>query len=64
MTAQRPVILVFVRHYLPGFRCGPIRSVANLVSQLGERLDFRIVTLDRDVGESEPYNDLATDGAW
>jgi glycosyltransferase involved in cell wall biosynthesis len=64
MTAPRPVILIFVRHYLPGFRCGPIRSVANLVAELGDRFDFRIVTLDRDAGETAPYADLVTDGAW
>ncbi|MFN6951463.1 MAG: glycosyltransferase family 4 protein [Albidovulum sp.] len=63
-ASPRPVILVFVRHYLPGYRCGPIRSVANLVAELGTAFDFRIVTLDRDAGEAQPYPDIATDLSW
>jgi glycosyltransferase involved in cell wall biosynthesis len=58
----RPIILTFLRHYLPGFRAGgPIRSIANLVEAIGEEFEFRIVTLDRDLGDSDPYSHVAPD---
>jgi glycosyltransferase involved in cell wall biosynthesis len=69
MTGQeihraKPVILVFIRHYLPGFRSGgPVRSVSNLVQALAEEYDFRIVSLNRDHGERAPYSDV-TPGQW
>jgi glycosyltransferase involved in cell wall biosynthesis len=54
------VILTFVRHYLPGFRAGgPIRSIANLVEALGDEFEFRVLTLDRDFGDREPYPAVA-----
>jgi glycosyltransferase involved in cell wall biosynthesis len=60
----KPVILVFVRHYLPGFRSGgPVRSVSNLVKALEGEYEFRIVCLNRDHGESESYADIAQ-GQW
>ena len=60
----KPVILVFVRHYLPGFRSGgPVRSVSNLVRALEGEYDFRIVCLNRDLGEKKTYSDIAS-GHW
>ena len=60
---MKPVILVFVRYYLPGFRAGgPIRSIANLVERLGDEFEFRIVALDRDVGDSTPYPNVELNG--
>jgi glycosyltransferase involved in cell wall biosynthesis len=61
---RKPTVLVLVRHYLPGYKCGPIRSIANLVGALGAELDFRVVTLDRDVGDTAPYPDVRVDGSW
>lgn len=49
-------ILTFISAFLPGYRLGgPTQSVANLVERLGERFRFRIVTTDRDVGDTAPY---------
>jgi glycosyltransferase involved in cell wall biosynthesis len=60
----KPVILVFVRYYLPGFRSGgPVRSVSNLVRALDGEYDFRIVCLNRDHGETVPYAHV-TPGRW
>lgn len=61
---RKPIVLTFVRHYLPGYKCGPIRSVANMVQMLGDRFDFRIVTLDRDLGDESPYPAIEADGRW
>lgn len=55
-------ILAFNRHYLPGYKGGgPIRSLANMVDALGEELEFNVVTLDRDLGDSSPYSDISYD---
>lgn len=61
---DRPVVLIFTRHYLPGFRAGgPIRSIANLVERLGDEFEFRIVTSDRDMGDAAKYPRV-TGGEW
>jgi glycosyltransferase involved in cell wall biosynthesis len=53
---KKPVILVMAGYYLPGYRAGgPVRSIANLVEALGDEVDFRVVTSDRDLGEPTPY---------
>lgn len=56
MTRARPKVLVFNLFYLPGYRAGgPIRTLANMVERLGAEIDFRLVTLDRDLGDLGPY---------
>ena len=45
----RPQILCFVDYYLPGYKAGgPLRTIINMVSQLGGEFEFLIVTRDRD----------------
>jgi glycosyltransferase involved in cell wall biosynthesis len=49
-------VLALTAYYLPGFKAGgPVRSVANLVETLGDEVDFRIITADRDLGDVTPY---------
>jgi glycosyltransferase involved in cell wall biosynthesis len=61
---NRPVILCFVAYYLPGYRFGgPVRTIANVVDQLGDEFDIRIVTRDRDVLDINAYPDVSID-AW
>ncbi|WP_114521143.1 glycosyltransferase [Altererythrobacter sp. ZODW24] len=58
----RPIIMVFCRTYLPGYRAGgPVRTLSNLVEALGDEFDFRIVTLDRDFRAEEVYPDVEPD---
>ena len=58
---QKPIVLVFVRYYLPGHKSGgPVRSISNIVAALGEDFDFRIITLDRDVQDPRPYKSIIT----
>jgi glycosyltransferase involved in cell wall biosynthesis len=53
---RRPVVLTFVRYYLPGYKSGgPVRSISNLVETLGDEFDFRILTSDRDATDSFPF---------
>ena len=58
------VILVLVSMYLPGYKAGgPIQSVANMTEQLGEGFQIRIITSDRDLGDSQPYPTVEP-GEW
>lgn len=53
---QKPVVLAFVPYYLPAYKSGgPVRTIANMVEMLGDQLDFRIVTSDRDAREINPF---------
>lgn len=53
---KKLIILVFIRHYLPGFQSGgPVRSVSNMVSQLSAEMNFHIITSDRDYLGKSPY---------
>ncbi len=59
---MRPVILTFIHYCLPGYRAGgPTRTIANMVERLGDEFEFRIVTLDRDMGDDCPYPDVLPD---
>lgn len=56
MSQSRLVVLTFVDYYLPGNKAGgPIRALANLVTALRNEVSFRIVTRDRDLGDTAPY---------
>lgn len=62
--AHRLRVLVFIKFYLPGYRAGgPIRTIANMVERLGDDFDFRVVTLDRDLGDKTPYPGMGR-GVW
>lgn len=57
-------ILTFVDYYLPGYKGGgPMRTLSNAASHFEGELCFKIVTLDRDFGDSEPYPGVET-GIW
>jgi glycosyltransferase involved in cell wall biosynthesis len=60
----KPIVLVYIRHYLPGFRSGgPVRYLSNFVHALESEYDFRIVCLNRDHGDYDPYPNI-TPGKW
>jgi glycosyltransferase involved in cell wall biosynthesis len=49
-------VLTLADYFLPGFKAGgPIRSLANLIEQLGDEFRFRVITRDCDWGDSVPY---------
>lgn len=55
-------ILIFTGFYLPGFKGGgPIRTIANMLDQLGDEIQFSLYTNDRDLGESKPYSSIESD---
>lgn len=56
LLERSPTILALIGYYLPGFKSGgPLRSVENLVAALGEEFRFKIITTDRDIGDTMPY---------
>lgn len=60
-TEKKPVVLTFLRHYLPGFKYGgPVRTLSNMTHCLGDDFEFKVVTLNRDMLETEPYPDVET----
>ena len=55
----KPVVLVFVGNYLPGHKAGGIiRTVVNTVEHLGDEFTFKVITRDRDVGDTQPYANI------
>ena len=56
--------LIFTACYLPGYKGGgPIKTIKNLVERLGKEVSFRLVTSDRDLGDSSPYTGVKC-GVW
>lgn len=52
-------ILIVIGTYLPGYNAGgPVRSIKNLVDFLGKEFEFRILTMDRDLGDKKPYSGI------
>jgi glycosyltransferase involved in cell wall biosynthesis len=50
-------VLAFIDSYLPGEKGGgPIQSLESLVRGVGSEFIFTIVTRDRDLGDSRPYD--------
>jgi glycosyltransferase involved in cell wall biosynthesis len=55
-SAQRTRVLVLLDYFLPGEKAGgPVRTLAALLHHLGDRIEFRVVTRNRDLGDPTPY---------
>jgi glycosyltransferase involved in cell wall biosynthesis len=55
---------VLLERYLPGYKAGgPLRTVQNMVEQMGPPFRFRILTRDRDMGDASAYPGIVS-GAW
>ena len=58
MSAKK-TILILCDWFLPGYLAGgPIQSVATLTKQLGNDIDFKIITTDRDFKSNEAYKTI------
>lgn len=54
---NKPVVLMFSDYYIPGYKAGgPIRSIQSICDALNDEYDIYLVTRDRDLGNSKPYN--------
>lgn len=57
-------VLTFSGYYIPGYKGGgPIKTIKNLFDQTGSSVSYRLITSDRDLGDSMPYSSV-TCGAW
>lgn len=64
MITNRPIILTLSDYYLPGYRAGgPIRTLAGIPEYLVAEFLFKVITRDRDLGETEAYPQVMLD-AW
>ncbi|SFU95574.1 glycosyltransferase [Halomonas korlensis] len=64
MSERKLRILTFTGCYLPGYKGGgPIKTIKNLFDQAGDEITFKLITSDRDLGDSSPYTSV-TCGAW
>lgn len=58
----KPSVLAFIDWYKPFFKAGgPVRSLVNLVDHLHDRVDFHVVTGDREYTEHASPADLVRD---
>lgn len=58
MSAKK-TILILCDWFLPGYLAGgPIQSIATLTQQLGNDIDFKIITTDRDFKSNRPYDNV------
>lgn len=57
-------ILVFSPFYLPGYKGGgPIKSIKNLFNQTSDKVTYKLITSDRDLGDLSAYADVNC-GTW
>jgi glycosyltransferase involved in cell wall biosynthesis len=61
---NKPVVLIFSEWFYPGYKAGvPVESLLNMISNLKDDFDFRVITTNCDYTEREPYPDLIP-GSW
>ena len=61
-TMSKPQVLAFIDWYKPFYKAGgPVRSMVNLVDHLHDRVDFHIVTGDRDYTAGSSPKELVRD---
>ncbi|WP_445749702.1 glycosyltransferase [Polaribacter sp.] len=61
---QKPTILILLGYYLPGVKAGgPLQTISNMVNLLSDYYYFKIITRDRDLGDSESYPNIIH-GEW
>lgn len=54
--------LTLCDYYLPGYRAGgAVRTIANMVEQLSDAIDFSIITRDHDLANAIPYENVRVD---
>ena len=59
---KKPIILIFIANYLPGFKYGGILvTVSNTIDYLNKEFEFKIITRDRDLNSRKPYEGIIYD---
>ncbi|WP_017187535.1 glycosyltransferase family 4 protein [Alkalibacillus haloalkaliphilus] len=61
---KKTKILIMTGHYLPSVKAGgPVQSIKNLVDNLSDSYEFYILTSDRDIGDSQSFQNIDTE-SW
>ena len=56
---MKKTILILIPHYLPGYKIGgPLTSIINMINNLSDDFDFKVLTSDRDMGDNSPYSEV------
>ncbi len=64
MNKSKITVLIFTPYFLPGYKAGgPIRSLKNLIDHLSDKIHFKVITPDHDLGDTKPYDGIVSD-AW
>lgn len=64
LNKPKKPIFVFNSFYLPGFKSGgPVKSIYNIVANLGDEFDFKIVTQGKDLSDQTYYQNVKLN-AW
>lgn len=59
MKERKPKILILSDFYLPGFKSGALRTIANMVERMSDEFDFWILTGNRDSdGDQSRFADV------
>jgi len=59
---KKKKIICFIQYYLPGFKSGgPVRTISNLIDNIGKEYTFHIVTSDRDVYDYKSFQSVKVD---
>ncbi|HEX8396183.1 MAG TPA: glycosyltransferase [Pyrinomonadaceae bacterium] len=59
MKERKPKILILSDFYLPGFKSGALRTIANMVERMSDEFDFWILTGNRDSdGDGSSFADV------
>lgn len=52
-------VLTFSGYYIPGYKGGgPIKTIKNLFDQTGSSVSYKLITSNRDLGDTLPYNSI------
>jgi hypothetical protein len=58
-SVNKIIVLIFIGHYVPGYKAGGgIRSIQAMTERLKNRIDFKIITGDRDLGMDSAYKGI------
>lgn len=56
---SRTKILILAQYFHPAYKAGgPVRSIYNLVAQLSDKYDFKIISSDRDLGDKTAFRGI------
>lgn len=62
MSSQKPKVLIWINHFLPGINYGgPVNSVLGVIENLKSTHEIFIVTKNRDHGAKKPYENIKED---